>query len=245
MRSQVGRYVYGLAAVAFGVITLGWHEVDLIANIPNQAALIFVFGIIEIIGGLAIQWKRTMKPGAIIIAAVFFVYAVYLIPPIVKTPLAYSNWGNFFEVFSISLGGIFVWASGSRRNPGRAVKIGNVAYWTFGLCVISYSLYQFFYLPYTAGLVPKWIPPGQMFWAVTTSILFALAAVAILLRRSALLASRLLVIMFIGFSVLIWIPACVNGLHNLVNWVSITETLAVAGSVWILADFISRRNIKD
>ena len=48
------------------------------------------------------------------------------------------------------------------------------------------------------SISPKWIPPGQMFWAVTTTKAFALAAIALLSDHSALLASRLLTIMVIG-----------------------------------------------
>lgn len=245
MKLRAGRHVYGLGAIAFGTITLIWHQADLISDIPDKVILVYTLGILELIGGLAIQWQRTMRFGAIIIAAIFLIFSFYWIPPIIKTPLVYSNWGNFFEIFSIALGGIFVFASDNRNYPLGAAKAGKVAYWCFGICAISYSLYQLFYLTYTAGLVPKWIPPGQMFWAVTTSIAFALAAIAILSRRSALLASRLLVVMFIGFGLLIWTPACFNDPHNLVNWVSNTENLAVAGSVWIIADFISVPNIKN
>jgi hypothetical protein len=236
MKLQFGRHVYGLAAIAFGVITLVWHQIDSLGNISHPEILVYTFGILELIGGLVIQWQRTMRFGAIILAAIFLIFSFYCIPPIIKSPLVYSNWGNFFEIFSIAIGGIIVFASGN--NSGKATKITNAAYIAFGICVISYSLYQFFYLSYTAGLVPKWIPPGQMFWAVATSIAFALAAVAILLRRAALLASRLLVIMFIGFCLLVWVPAFIKE-NDLTNWVSITETLAVAGSVWILADFIA------
>src|SRR5208283_1370614 len=75
------------------------------------------------------------------------------------------------------------------------------------ICVVSFTLEQFFYLSGTAAFVPKWIPPGQMFWAITTTIALALAAIALLSGRSALLASRLLTVMLVGFGLLVWLPA--------------------------------------
>ena len=47
----------------------------------------------------------------------------------------------------------------------------------------------------TAALVPKWIPPNQMFWTILTTIAFALAAIAILINRQARLATRLMTLM--------------------------------------------------
>ena len=61
----------------------------------------------------------------------------------------------------------------------------------FGICVASFTLEQAFYLGNTASLVPKWLPPNQMFWAEATTVAFALAAVGLLTndRRCSHLAS--------------------------------------------------------
>ena len=47
-----------------------------------------------------------------------------------------------------------------------------------GICTSSFALEQGIYIDNTAHLVPKWLPPGQMFWAITTTVPFALAGVA-------------------------------------------------------------------
>ncbi len=238
MKLLLGRYIYGLGAVAFGIITLIWHQISLFGNISHPGILVYFAGIVELIGGLAIQWRRTVKFGAMIIGAVFLIFTVYLIPPIFKMPLVYFPWGNFFEEFSIVLGGVFVFASAIKSYQDKAAKLEKAAYKCYGICVISYSLYQLFYLTYTAGLVPKWIPFGQMFWAVSTTIAFAIAAIAIISGRSALLASRLLAIMFFGFCLLVWLPLCISKPHELQNWVNNAVTLIVAGTAWIVADYI-------
>jgi len=243
MKFNYGRQVYGYGAIAYGVITLIWRQINSLGNISHPEILVYIAGTVELIGGLTIQWERTKKLGAIITGGVFFIFTLYLLPPIFKMPLVYFPWGNFFEELSIALGGVFVFTSTIRSDSERTAKLAGIVYICYGVCVVSYSLYQLFYLPYTASLVPKWIPPGQMFWAITTTIAFALAAVSIISKRSALLASRLLTAMFLGFCFLVWLPLCIANPHNLTYWISNATTLAVSGTAWIVVDFLSQRKI--
>jgi hypothetical protein len=114
-------------------------------------------------------------------------------------------------------------------------RIGRIL---LGICVASFTLEQAFYLGATATLVPKWVPPSQMFWAVTTTVLFALAAVALLANRMALLAARLLTAMVVSFGLLVWVPLILSDRHNHANWSETAETFAIAGAAWILADLL-------
>jgi len=87
----------------------------------------------------------------------------------------------------------------------------------------------------------KWIPPGQMFWAIATTIGFALGSIALLSRRSALLASRLLTAMLIGFQLLVWLPAPFVDPHKMINWAGNAQNLAITGAAWIIADFLNHK----
>jgi hypothetical protein len=107
-----------------------------------------------------------------------------------------------------------------------------------GICTASFTLEQAFYLDATAKLVPKWLPPSQMFWAVATTVLFALAAVALLTNRMALLAARLLTMMLVIFGLVVWVPLLLSDPHNHTNWDETAETFAIAGALWILADLL-------
>src|SRR5713101_4990258 len=116
---------------------------------------------------------------------------------------------------------------------------------SFGICAASFTLEQAFYLGPTASLVPKWIPPSQMFWAVTTTVLFALAAVALLANRMALLATRPLTMMLVIFGLLVWVPLLLSAPHNHTNWSETAETFAIAGAAWILADLRGEYRLND
>ena len=240
MKLRLGRNVYGLGGIAFGVIALIWHQINELGNISHPEILVYLMGIAELVAGLAMQWQRTMRFGALTLSAIFSIFALYWIPQIVKTPLVFGPWGNFGEQFSIVVGGVIIFASTIQSNPERATRTAIAAYGCFGVCVISYALYQLFYLTYTAKLVPTWIPPGQMFWAITTTVAFALAAVAMLSGRSALLASQLLTAMLILFGLLVWLPPAFSNPQKMSNWTEFASTLGMAASSWIVVDFLSQ-----
>jgi len=246
MKIYLGRHIYGFGAIAFGILTLTthsfniWQQFQIFGNISHPEVLAYVAGTIELTGGIAIQWRKTEQIGSIILGAVFLMFALFWVPLIVQTPLAYDRWGNFFEQFSLVSGALTLYAASAPDNSDRMAKIGLMGLKFFGICVISFTLEQLFYLSGTASFVPKWIPPGQMFWAITTTIAFALAAFALLSGRSGLLASRLLTAMIIGFSLLIWIPALVDNPHLMTNWAGNAQNLSIAGSAWMIADYLSQ-----
>ncbi len=242
MKLEFGRRLYGLSAVGLSVITLLWHQVDALGSISHPAILVYAVVVIEVAGGVLIQWERTKRVGTLILIAIFSIFSLYWIPAIIKTPFEFSWWGNFGEQFSLVLGGVFVLVSTIQGREVALAKILRPTYVSYALCVVSYALYQIFYITYTASLVPKWIPPGQMFWAVATTIAFALAAIALLSGRSALLASRLLTLMIILLGLLVWIPPAFANPHTLSNWRELAENYLMAGASWIFSDFLSQPN---
>jgi uncharacterized membrane protein YphA (DoxX/SURF4 family) len=245
MRLQLGRHVFGLAAIGFGIIGIVWRDFNVwqqiraFGNVPHHEVLVYAASAIEIFGGVAIQWTRTVRAGALALAAIYLIFALLWIPLIVEKPLIYDRWSNFFEQYSLVAGALIVYASTLARGSARAESVSRFGYFSFGVCVISVTLGQLLYLPATASFVPKWIPPSQMFWAVVTTIAFALAAFALLTGRWALLASQLLTVMILGFGLFVWLPMPFPDQH--LNWGGNAENLAIAGSAWIVADFLGLR----
>ena len=234
-----GRHAYGVAAVVFGVATFVWHDVNTSSQIKSLGggqfleATEYIAAAVAIAGGIAIQWRAAAQAGAVALGAFYLYHAVLWMPGIVRAPSIYNSWGSVFEQLAMFSGAPIVWASlGSQRAASTAFT-GRVL---FAISVVSLALEQAFYLQPTADLVPKWIPPGQIFWAVSTTIAFALAAVAILSGRQALLASRLLAAMLLLFGILIWVPALFADSHSHFVWSESAETLAIAAVAWILAE---------
>jgi hypothetical protein len=238
--SNLGRHVFGVAALVFGLITLAWHDY----NDPHQLRyIVYAASAALILGGAAIQFRRTAKTGAAVLGAAYLVFALLCVPGIVAKPRIYNSWGNFFEQFSLVTGAAIVCARLSSAWSGETLhRIGRIL---LGICTASFTLEQAFYLHATASLVPKWLPPSSMFWAVTTTVLFALAAVALLTNRMALLATRLLTIMLVSFGLLVWVPLVLSDPHNHTNWSENAETFAIAGAAWILADLLGENQFND
>jgi hypothetical protein len=238
--SNLGRHVFGVAALAFGLITLAWHDYN---DWHPPRYIVYAAAAALIFGGAAIQFRRTSKMGAAVLSAVYLVFALQCVPRIVATPRIYNSWGNFFEQFSLVTGAAIVYARWSSAWSRETLnRIGRIL---LGMCAASFTLEQAIYIHATAILVPKWLPPNQMFWAVTTTVLFALAAVALLTNRMALLATRLLAMMLVIFGLFVWVPLLLSDPHNHTNWSENAETFAIAGAAWILADLLGEYRLND
>jgi hypothetical protein len=238
--SNLGRHVFGVAALASGLITLVWHDYN---EWHQVRYIVYGAAAAQIFGGAAIQFRRTAKTGAAVLGAAYLVFVLLCLPGIVAAPQIYNSWGNFFEQFSLLTGATIVYARlASAWSPETLNRSGRIL---LGICAASFTLEQAFYLNATAALVPKWVPPSQMFWAVTTTVLFALAAVALLANRMALLATRLLTMMLVSFGSLVWVPLLVSDSHNHTNWAETAETFAIAGAAWILADLLGEDRLND
>jgi hypothetical protein len=231
--STFGRHLFGLAALAFGLIALAWHDYN---DWHPPLYIVYVAAAALILGGAAIQFRRTAKTGAAVLGAVYLVFALHCVPGIVHAPLIYISWGNFFEQFSLVTGAAIVYARLSSAYSRETLnRVGRIL---LALCTASFTLEQAIYLHPTADLVPKWLPPGPMFWAATTTVFFALAAVALLTNRMALLATRLLTVMLMLFGLLVWVPLLLSDPRSHSNWSETVETFAIAGTAWILADLL-------
>jgi hypothetical protein len=238
--SNLGRYLFGAAAVVFGLITLIWHDYS---DWPQLRYLVYAAAISQIFGGVALPFRRTAKTGAAVLTAAYLFLALLCLPAIITAPKVYNSWGNFFEQFSLAAGAAIAYASlSSVWSRGAVNRIGRIL---LGICTVSFALEQAFYLDATAGFVPKWFPPSPMFWAVATTFFFALAAAALLTNRMALLATRLLTLMLVLFGLIVWVPLVLSDPHSHTNWSEITETCAIAGATWMLADLLGEHPLND
>jgi uncharacterized membrane protein YphA (DoxX/SURF4 family) len=242
---KFGSHLFGVAAIGFGVIALRWHDFDewqqlrSLWSTPTGRAIVYLAATLEILGGIAVQVRKTTRAGAVLLIIVYLFFAARWVPLIMATPQRYDGWGNLFEQLSLVSGALIVYASAA-GGAGWPARLSKTGYYLFGVCVVSFTLEQLLFLDGTAGFVPKWIPPSQMFWAVTTTIALALAAGALLSGYLAQLASRLLTIMFVLFGLLIWVPRLLAQPEQHINWGGNAQNFAIAAAAWIVADLLAR-----
>ena len=239
--SQCGRIVFGASAVLFGVIALMWHDPETwqdllsIRSLPLGALIGGFLMAAQIAGGAGIQHPRTARPASIVLGVVYSLFSLACIPGIIAAPRVYAQYGSFFEQFSLLCGAIALCAA-TAANRARAATFGRLTRIGIGICAISFTLSQIIYLRVTANLVPRWIPPSPMFWAVLTTVAFAHAAVAILINRQARLALRLMTLMLALFGVLVWVPRLIARPAAHLNWSEFSLTFLITGAVWIVSD---------
>ncbi|HKE37564.1 MAG TPA: hypothetical protein VKB39_09030 [Candidatus Baltobacteraceae bacterium] len=222
-----GRIIFGASAVLFGVIGLMWHDADTWQNLPFfklPGIVVDVLAIAQIVGGIGLMLSRTERPASIVLGVVYSIFCLACVPTIVAHPASYGSYVLFFEIFSLVCGALAVYA------PGPAARIG------FGICTVSFALAQIFYLKFTASLVPAWILPNQMFWAIFTTVAFALAAIAMLINVQARLALRLTTVMIGIFGLLVWVPAVITHPEQHGNWSEFAVNFLIMGAAGIVAE---------
>jgi hypothetical protein len=237
-----GRIVFGAAAVLFGVIALMWHDADTWQNLQHIWSLplgSIIGGLLmaaQIAGGLGMLYSRTPRSAAPVLGVVYLCFSLACVPDIIAAANVYDKYGgSFFIFFSLVCGAVAVYTA-TEADAARVVAFGRIARIGLGVCAISFMLGQALLLRDTAQLVPKWIPPSQMFWAVLTTVAFGVAALAILINVKARLAMRLMTLMLGLFGILIWIPHVIAHPKAHFNWSECALTFLVTGAAWTVSE---------
>ena len=241
---KASRIFFGASAILFGVIGLLWHDAETwqsihqLFKLPLGAVIAVGLMTLQIAGALGIQIPRAARPSAIILCFVYLCFMLACVPAILKAPAEYGWYPNFFEQLSILCGALALYAATS-ANAAPPRRLGQIARLGFGVATISFTLTQIIYFRFTAAAVPRWIPPNQKFWAILTTVAFALAALAILINLRARLALRLLALMTGLFGALVWVPVLIAHPRGHSNWSEFALTVLITGAAWLLSELKS------
>ena len=241
-----GWRVFGLGVMALSVTTLVFGDFNpgqtVPAGFPARTILAYTAGVFLLLTGAAVEWRRTTHWAA---AAITVYYALFVIILMNGRMLltGYSSYGIYEEIalqLAIPLAGLILFATTSDSiDPALAARLVRVAQLAFGVCALVWGGAHFVYMNFTAPLVPKWLPPSQVFWGYATGVCFIAAGLALLTGVRARFAAILLTVMIAGFLVL------ANGLTllaqpNHYNWTECALSLALVGAAWVLADSLAR-----
>jgi len=243
---RVGRLVYGGAAIALGLVGLRWGDFatvwqPVLASEPHRAALAYVVALALVLGGGAVLARGAARIGAVLLGGITLSFAMLWLPRVVRYPQLAGTWLGFLEQFALVVAAMVVYVTvepfrEDEARSARAVTFGRVL---LGVCALSFGISHFASLPQTAGMVPRWLPPGQRFWAAATGVFHLLAAAALLTGVRAQLAARLLTVMLLGFGALVWVPMLVANPGAHMTWAGNAVNLAIAGATWVVADALA------
>src|SRR3954467_8300896 len=103
---HVGRNVYGLGAIIFGLTNLisgdfaiYWHPVP--PETPHRIALAYAAGLVMFLCGLAIQWRPSARAGLIILALFYCIPGWLWLRRVIGFPQIIGTWSGFAEQFAL------------------------------------------------------------------------------------------------------------------------------------------------
>ena len=243
--ASYGRIVFGASAVLFGVIALMWYDSDTWQTLRQIWSLPFgtIIGgclmIVQIAGGIGMQYPRTARLASIVLGIVYLLFSLACIPGILAAPAIYVHYGSFFEQFSSLCGAIALYAA-TEANAARAAAFGRVARLGLGVCAISFTLSQILYLPVTADLGSKVdSAKSDCFGRYSRRSHLHSRRLSILINRQARLAIRLMTLMLALFGVLVWVPRLIAHPEAHLNWSEFGLTFLITGAAWMVADLRS------
>jgi uncharacterized membrane protein YphA (DoxX/SURF4 family) len=242
--SNLGRHVYGLAAMSLGVIGLVWGDFATVwqpvqAGVPHRTLLAYLFAAGLFAGGAAIQRRRTARAGLVVVALLYLIAALLWLPRVIGFPQLFGTWSGFAEEFAYVAAAAIAYVALEPRSPPWGVRVAELSRVLFGLCVVMFGIVHFTALAETARMVPGWLPPGQRFWAIATGVAHLMAGIAIVSGMQSVLASRLLTGMFLTFGALVWLPSLLAAPHDHIVWAGNAVNLAMAAAAWVVADWTS------
>ena len=242
---RVAVRVYGLAAVALGLVGLCWGDFAAVwqpvpATLPDRTILAYVVAAVFLLAGCSIQRRSSAALGTLTLTILYSLGVILLhVPLVIARPTTFVNWSGTAEQLALVAGGLVAYAF-CRAPPGSATattttRIVFSGRLIFGVCLIFFALAHMVYLKPTADFVPAWLPPNQMFWAYATAAGHFLAGVAILSGIAARLAARVLTGMFVAFGVLVHGPTLFADPHSHFNWAANAINFALIASAWVIA----------
>jgi uncharacterized membrane protein YphA (DoxX/SURF4 family) len=242
-----GWRVYGLGLMAMALVCLAWADFDpgqpVPKAFPDRVLFAYAAAAFMLVAGAAVEWRRTAAWGAAALTSYYALVVVVLMNG--RVALAhYAEYGTYegaAEQVAIAAGGLIVYAATANIDPALAARLTRLGQLAFGVCAVIFGGAHFIYMNLTAPLVPKWLPPGQEFWAYATGIGHIAAGLAILANVQARLAAVLLTAMYASFTPLVHLPMLLASPSSHWIWSENAVNLALTGVAWVVADSLVRR----
>jgi uncharacterized membrane protein YphA (DoxX/SURF4 family) len=229
--------------LVWGDFALQWQPVS--ATLPGRTALAYAVAALLVSAGLGLNGRRHVAVMCAAALGGFYLLVTFVLhgPDVAAHPKVFATWSGAAEQLALAAAGLVAFASIhaalSATQVARLLHTGQI---TFAICLLGFGIAHFLYIDFTASMVPKWIPAGQMFWAWATGFAHIAAGLAILFRVQARLAAVLVTVMFIAFGLLVHAPLLLADASSHLNWVSNAMNLALTGAAWTVADSVRREH---
>ncbi len=214
--SNTGRIFYGLAIAGMGFPTIYYKSLPYML-LPTQhlltTALAFIFGILIILTGACIAFKKRTRLVSLLLGCLLLlIFCLYYLPYEFMVNPNYMHlveWDNPGKELALA-GGAFVIAgcfSDKNENPAnpfwrKVIPFGAILY---SIPIICFGTLHFLYAKDVSTLVPLWVP-GPVFWTYLAGIGLFGSGVAIILKIKPGLIAALLGTMIFTWFIILHIP---------------------------------------
>lgn len=233
---RLGAWAYGLGIIALAALSLAWGKFapgQLVpAKFPHYAVLACAANAVMLVGGAGVLLRRTAAwaAGLLLVFYVIIVLVVMGGPVLARLYASYGIYESLAIQAGFAVGAALIFAG---RGSPRLVRTAQMV---FGVCCVIYCGAHFAYMNLTAPLVPKWLPPSQVFWGQATGVAQIAAGLAFLSGVQARLAGTLLTVMYVLFTVLVHVPMLIAKPGDHFIMTENCTNLALIGVAWLIAE---------
>lgn len=239
---RIAGLAFAATMVALGVSGLIQHDFAAIwqpvpKRWPGREALMWLSGLVALVCGLGLIWRRTAALAAGVLTVVLLAWLlVFKVRVAVGMPAIAAAWESSGETAVIAAGAwtLFAKAAAGLRGLGFLTGDGGLraARMLYAIAILAFGAAHIAYVKETASLVPGWLPL-HVAWVWVTGIAYIAAGLAVLVGAWARLAAALSAAQMGLFTLLVWAPAIAAAGAGPDSWSEavISWTLTVAGGV--------------
>lgn len=237
--SRLGRIVFGVAMVLFGLLYLFHSRGVMPAPGPpwtsETGAWAWVIGAGFLVAGICIMIRRWARAATVLLAAVFFLRVlVVFVPQLFANLRNPGPWTSGSEVMALGAAALVLAGELELSNSMSWESLVLVGRLLFAAALVVVGVQHFLYAVFIATLIPHWIP-GHLFWAYFVGVVFIAAALSLATKIQGRLAASLLGLMFLLWVFILHILRVVAAPHNGNEWTSAIVALAMCGGSFVLA----------
>jgi len=226
----------GITGIVNGEFALVWQNVP--AHLPHRTAWAYVCGLAEVLAGLGLLWRATVRSACRFLLPYMLIWLLWLeVPLVFQTPGDTGSWGSVGEIAIITAGVLSLFArhgtpagSGGALMSRRAKLAGR---WLLALALPMIGIEVL--VPTTSIHLPPWIGwlPHSVAWVDLSGLGSVAAGLGILFGVWPRLATHAEAAMLAVITVWFWGPWVHTG--HTATTAFVISTLIAAG-VWLVGD---------
>jgi hypothetical protein len=228
--AKLGRYLFAVATLAFGLILL-LHLISPMIPAGGEPFFVasrfwaWIIGVTLVAAAAGMATEKYATWSALLLAFAFVLRAVIVyIPEVITAPRNPNTWGFVLELLGICGAALVIYG-------GSLEKLGRVCY---SVELVGFAVQHFLYAQFVATLVPSWIP-GHLFFAYFVGVALCAGAVSILTGIYQHIGATLLGLMFLSWVIILHLPRAFASPHTGSEWTSTFNALAMAGGAFVIA----------